>query len=234
MWPKNQSVRVLSHHSSIHAGSTEIPVFAPRSIRSTGFLLISFGMSLSIVTAIVWLMHALISNQDAVLDRETASHYLDFVTLNPVEPEPPKRREPPVKPDYQDPPKSVRLVPGFDGPSTIGIPIPPVNKSSVMPTSPTGIVAITHREAMPLAEVQPGYPPRLLDRGIQGHCTVSYTISASGATKNARVNTADCTHESFGRAAIKAVAKFKYAPRIVDGEPVAIANQQKRFRFSID
>ncbi|MGX6647372.1 TonB family protein [Maricaulaceae bacterium MS644] len=55
----------------------------------------------------------------------------------------------------------------------------------------------------------PVYPARELSRGVEGVCSVSYDILASGATANIQV--VRCDSAAFARASIAAVERWRHA-----------------------
>lgn len=88
-------------------------------------------------------------------------------------------------------------------------------------------------EYLPIVKVQPVYPRRALSRGIQGYVIVEFTVTKTGAVRNPQVVEAQ-PEDIFNRAAVDAALKFKYKPRVVDGEAVEVAGVQNRITFQID
>lgn len=87
-------------------------------------------------------------------------------------------------------------------------------------------------EFLPIVKVAAKYPSRALSgRGIEGYCTVIYTVTTSGETKDVREH--DCPQRVFLRSSIRAAQKFKYKPRVVDGNPVEVPNVPNRFVFEL-
>lgn len=84
---------------------------------------------------------------------------------------------------------------------------------------------------LPIVKVQPKYPNNASARGIQGYCVVEYTVTITGETEN--VVEADCPQKVFLRESIKAAKKFKYKPKVIDGEPIAVAGVRNRFIFEL-
>ena len=74
-------------------------------------------------------------------------------------------------------------------------------------------------DAVPMVRVPPQYPERALQLGIEGRVLIEFTISRSGAVKNAKVIAAEPS-SIFNKAAIKAVEQWKYNPKIVNGQAV--------------
>src|SRR5690606_39816706 len=72
-------------------------------------------------------------------------------------------------------------------------------------------------EYLPIVKVAPEYPSNAASRGIEGFCTVEFTVTANGSTKD--VEAIDCTTKEgkptsvFNRASIRAAERFKYRPK---------------------
>ena len=92
-------------------------------------------------------------------------------------------------------------------------------------------------EYLPIVKVAPQYPSRALSRGIQGYVIVEFTVTAAGTVEDpivveAFTDDGDPT-KIFNSSAIKAAKKFKYKPKVVDGEPVAVAGVQNKITFKM-
>lgn len=88
-------------------------------------------------------------------------------------------------------------------------------------------------EYLPIVKVAPIYPRRAQTRGISGYCIVEYTVTKSGSIIDPVA--VDCQPSGvFDRASVKAAAKFKYKPRVVDGEPIAVAGVQNKFTYELE
>jgi protein TonB len=88
-------------------------------------------------------------------------------------------------------------------------------------------------EYLPIVKVAPIYPRRAQTRGITGYCTVEYTVTTSGAIRDPVA--VDCQPSGvFERASLKAALKFKYKPRVVDGEAIEVAGVQNRFTYELE
>jgi protein TonB len=88
----------------------------------------------------------------------------------------------------------------------------------VNPT-PSGAPAAVTSEPRLTRRVDPEYPDGALRKGIEGYVEVSFTITAQGTVTNVAVVTADPV-DVFDRAAIEAVRRYRYDPRMVNGQPV--------------
>lgn len=83
-----------------------------------------------------------------------------------------------------------------------------------------------------IVRVRPQYPPAAEARGIEGLVTVVFDVLADGRVANAQV--AASSDPVFHKAAIRAAERFRFRPRVVDGQPVATQGVQTSFRFEMD
>jgi len=88
-------------------------------------------------------------------------------------------------------------------------------------------------EYLPIVKVAPIYPRRAQTRGITGYCIVEYTVTTSGAIRDPVA--VDCQPSGvFEKASVKAATKFKYKPRVVDGEAIEVAGVQNKFTYELE
>jgi len=83
-----------------------------------------------------------------------------------------------------------------------------------------------------IQRVAPDYPPEAARKGVEGSVDVSLTISPQGKVSDVTVISA-VPSDIFNRAAIAAVRRWKYEPKIVNGVAVE-AHQQLRLQFKLD
>jgi protein TonB len=88
-------------------------------------------------------------------------------------------------------------------------------------------------DVSPLVRVPPQYPPRAQERGIEGWVLVEFSISKTGTVADPVVIDAD-PPSTFNRAALRAVRKWKYRPRVQNGQPVERHGVQTVIRFDLD
>jgi protein TonB len=87
-------------------------------------------------------------------------------------------------------------------------------------------------DALAIVRVLPRYPSRALSRGIEGWVLLEFTISALGQAVNPIVVESD-PERTFDRAALNAVAKWKYRPMMVDGRAVPRPGVRQLISFAI-
>lgn len=87
-------------------------------------------------------------------------------------------------------------------------------------------------EYLPIVKVQPVYPRRALQRGIEGYVIVEFVVTKNGSVRDPVVIEAQ-PEGIFDSAAMKAALKFKYKPRVVDGEPIEVPGVRNKISFAI-
>ena len=113
---------------------------------------------------------------------------------------------------------------------TINIAAPTV--STDMSIGGPGGMNIAEGDYLPIVRVAPVYPARALSRGLEGYVDMSFTVTTTGTVRDPIVLFS--TSSLFERAAERAVLKFKYKPRVVDGIPVDVAGVKTRITFKIE
>jgi protein TonB len=72
---------------------------------------------------------------------------------------------------------------------------------------------------IPLVRIPPRYPMRAQSRRIEGWVKVEFTITETGTVKNAKVVESQPS-TVFDRAALKAIARWKFKPKSIDGAAI--------------
>lgn len=80
-----------------------------------------------------------------------------------------------------------------------------------------------------IVRVQPIYPAVAEARGLEGWVLVEFDVRPDGGVANAIV--VDSSSRIFENAALNAVYRFRFKPRVVDGVPQLTAGLQNLFRF---
>lgn len=91
---------------------------------------------------------------------------------------------------------------------------------------------VSDGEYLPIVKVAPVYPARAAARGLEGYVIVEFTVTQTGSTKDIFVY--ESSSSLFERAAVDAAAKFKYKPRVIDGQPVEVPGVRNRITFVLE
>ena len=89
------------------------------------------------------------------------------------------------------------------------------------------------RDVIPLVRINPDYPQRALSRGLEGWVQVRFTITAIGTVKDPIVVNAE-PKSTFDDAALKAIARWRYNPKVENGVAVERVGVQTRIVFELE
>ena len=179
-----------------------------------------------------WAMQALISVRGQLTDA-VRSPTVDFIRLKRDTTPEAKKREPPKreKPEQPPPPPDISMSKAsLNAGDGIGAIVPDID--------PTGVLDIAggagaDRDVVPLVRIDPNYPMRARQRGIEGWVLLEFTISKVGTIKNPKVIS---SHPGtiFDRSALNAVRKWKYNPKVKNGVSVERPGVRVRLDFEMD
>ncbi len=91
--------------------------------------------------------------------------------------------------------------------------------------------SVSDRDAQPLVRIEPQYPLRAAERGIEGSCWVRFDVTPDGTPTN--IDIYRCDSSFFERASTRAVERWRYNPKVEDGVPVARRGVETRFDFRL-
>ena len=197
--------------------------------------IIAFVISLAITLGLFFLMQSLIKMGGSALTEPPKGSVLDFVRVKKEETVEQKDRKPRKPPPPKEPPPQMSS-PQMDSPS------PDANGTSMDFGGDVGAdVALDgglalesgDGEYLPIVKVAPVYPRRALQRGIEGFVIVEFTVTRQGTVRDPVVVEANPSG-IFEQAAMDAAMKFKYKPRVVNGEATEVSGVQNRITFQID
>lgn len=90
----------------------------------------------------------------------------------------------------------------------------------------------TDRKATPIITIPPTYPDSALTKNIEGWVLVEFTITSAGTVEDAEVIEAE-PERIFNRETLRAIKRWKYQPKMLEGNPVPQYNMREIFRFEI-
>lgn len=203
-------------------------------------LLVAVAGGTCVALLLFLLMQALVGGQDGFRHDADAGEVVDFVRIRPEEvvqtrsrqlpQEPPPPDEPPPPPRLETAAQQevARQVLDIETPDiAIGLTGGPVVATAWQP----GDVG-ADSEVIPIVRVEPQYPRDALLRNIEGWVRLSFTINPDGSVADPRVIAAE-PPRVFNREAMRAILRWKFRPRIVDGQAVARQAEQI-IEFKID
>lgn len=195
---------------------------------------IAGGLAALVTLSLFYLMQALISTPGGGLDETAHGRLVEFVRLKKeTELELKKRKLPEKKPPEEPPPPPELDLSRAQRPDAeLGDVLPILDTSLRLAGGPNLGAPAADTDIVPLVRVNPQYPSRALSRGIEGWVEVEFTITAAGTVKDPVVVDAE-PRGLFDRAALRAIRKWKYNPKIEQGVPVERPGVRVRLRFDI-
>lgn len=199
-------------------------------------VILGIVLGLVITAALFWMMPYLIEITDRQLDKSGSTNLVDFVRISRDETI--HRRE--LKPRKPPPPQSPPPLPTAPqveslnpGATAIAIAATPIETD--IEFSGAGFsLGVGEGDYLPIVKVAPIYPQRALSRGIEGYCVVQYTVTRQGTVRDPFIVEDQCSNSLFHQSSLQAALKFKYKPRVIDGQAVEVRGVQNRFTFIIE
>lgn len=203
--------------------------------------LVSLGAGILVALGLFLLMHQLISGSPSIRKDDDDRLALDFVRVEQDEIENVKERKPPPEPEKpKEPPPPPKLTqPSQDKPRPD---LPRMETPRIsMPASAGGGPYLgqwsagdpgAEGDVIPIVRIEPQWPREALIEGISGWVLIEFTINEDGTVSDPEVVDAE-PRRMFERNALRAIYKWKFKPRIVDGQPVKRRATQ-RIDFNIN
>lgn len=86
-------------------------------------------------------------------------------------------------------------------------------------------------EYQPIIRVAPIYPALAASAGLEGYVIVEFTVTQQGTIKD--VSVIESSSSVFEGAAMDSAEKFKYRPRVIEGQPVETHNVRNTITFEL-
>ena len=198
-------------------------------------ILIALMLSAGITMVLFYLMQSLIASGGSALTDPPKGRVLDFVRVPKEEAVEQKERKPRKPPPPKEPPPQMDQ-PQLDSatPNSDGNGLDFSSEVSADVALDGGLALESgDGEYLPIVKVAPVYPRRALQRGIEGYVIVEFTVTKQGSVRDPVVVEAQ-PEGIFEQAAIDAALKFKYKPRVVNGEAAEVSGIQNRISFELD
>lgn len=142
-------------------------------------------------------------------------------------------RQPEPPPEVEAPPPDLELdLSANIDPNAAGLAFDTAQVDSSLDIAVGSVGAPTDGEYLPIVKVEPEYPRRAAERGVEGEVLLEFTVTELGTVEDIEVISAE-PKGYFERAAIRAAEKFKYKPKVVNGNPIAVTGVQHILTFKL-
>jgi len=190
----------------------------------------------SIITALLFRLDARLISQPKRYDTErTSAQMLDFVRTVPEDFTRVKERRLPKKPpppDKPPPPPKLRIAnPDKMKTAQTDMDLPDIELGFGDGGGPylgqwrRGQQGDLDSDVIPIVRIAPQYPREALVKGIEGWVELEFVINADGTVAKPVILSAS-PDKIFNRSAMRAILRWKFKPRFVDGRAVSRRGRQ--------
>lgn len=192
---------------------------------------VSACVGVTVTFGLLFIMQLMIATGRDALTETQSFRLEEFVRIERNEVIDTMTNKPERPPETEVPLKTpaLELIDSFANAMPVSVSAPAVEAG--LPTNNSLSFGISHGEYLPIVKVAPVYPARALARRLEGYVLVEFTVTRSGTVENVVV--VESTAVLFERPAIEAALKFKYKPRVIDGEPVEVRGVRNRITFTM-
>lgn len=192
---------------------------------------ISASLGVAVTFGLLFLMQLLIATGRAAVTETQSFRIDDFVRVERNEAVETRQAKPEKPPAPEVPPETPapELNQAFeDAIMAVSVSAPSVETG--LSVQGTGF-GVSDGNYLPIVKVSPVYPARALARRLEGYVLVEFTVTRTGNVKDVVV--VESSAAMFEKPAMDAALKFKYKPRVVDGEAVEVLGVRNRISFTM-
>jgi len=201
--------------------------------------MVSIVIAVVVTLAAFYLMHRLISGaagERPEMEQPPGIRFGPIEIEQDFETKERRKPEPPPPPDTPPPPPDISVTEV----EKVRTPMPDLNLPNLNLGASGGPPILgnfgmdrtAECDVVPLVRINPQYPRDAAMNQIEGYVTIEFTITETGSVRNPRVIDAR-PPRVFDREAIRAILRWKFKPRIIDG--VAVERQATQtIDFNLD
>lgn len=194
-----------------------------------------FGLAIAIGAAVtfglLFVMQLMIATGRGAITERRAINNIDFVRVERTETVRTDREKPQKPPEAQQQPDMPDQSNSDSFSNSLAVSMSAPNVGGGVSVGSVGI-GVSDGEYLPIVKVAPVYPSRALSRGLEGYVIVEYTVTETGSVRDPMV--VESSSSLFERAAVESALKYKYKPRVINGEAVEVPGVQTIIRFELE
>ena len=194
---------------------------------------VSTVLGVAVTFGLFFVMQSLIATGKGAYTESRSFQIVDFVRVEREEiveakkDKPEKPPEPEVRPDI---PRIDSLEDSFDS-IKVSVSSPRIDVRRNIGAGGVGF-DVGDGDFLPIFKVHAIYPTRAARRNLEGYVIVEFTVTRIGSVKDVVV--LESTDSIFEESAVAAAYKYKYKPRVVDGEPVEVPGIVNQITFEVE
>jgi protein TonB len=192
---------------------------------------IAIGLGTAVTFGLLFLMQYMIATGRGALTDDSDVQIVDFVRVEReqiIETKKDKPEKPP-EPEKQPDMPSPENLDSFNSSLAVSMSAPSMSMGADVGGLGFGV---SDGEYLPIVKVAPVYPSRAAQRGLEGYVICEYTVTRTGTTRD--ISVVESSSSLFDRAATDSCAKYKYKPRVINGEAVEVPGVRTIIRFELE
>jgi len=200
---------------------------------SAPVLLVCTLLGAVVALGLAALMSVLVTNTQMRLEEAVNTQLLDFVRVKRSETANRRERRP-ERPAASEVPEAPAMAQDSSDASAQQIAVSvqaPTDLGSDLAIDGNFAIGSGDGEYLPIVKVAPVYPRRAISRQLTGECLVRYTVTAVGTVRDVEVVKDRCSDPVFREPSVEAAKRFRYKPRVVDGEAIEVHGVQNLFHY---
>lgn len=195
--------------------------------------LVSILLGTVVALLLFLLMNSLIGSRGGFDANQESTRIIDIVRVKQDELTQTKRRPPKEPPPPKKPPPPPKLTTASNEkppPQQLNINIPNIDLAVSTGDGPylggwNPADPGQDGDVIPIVRIEPQYPRQALLDGTEGWVRFEFTITEDGSVDNPQVIDSE-PNRIFNREATRAILRWKFKPRVIDGKPVRRQAQQ--------
>jgi periplasmic protein TonB len=184
-----------------------------------------------ITFGLLFIMQFLIAVSGSALTEAANHRIVDFVRVERETITENRRDRPEKPPEPERPPEMPNPDRSNNFDTALAVSVSGPNLGADLSLGGLGF-GVNDGEYLPIVRVSPVYPARAAQMGIEGYVIVEFVVTTAGTTRDVEV--IESSNRMFERAAVDAAYRFRYRPRVIDGQAIEVPGVRNQFTFNLE
>jgi periplasmic protein TonB len=184
-----------------------------------------------ITFGLLFIMQFLIAVSGSAITDAANFRIVDFVRVERETVTDNRRDRPEKPPEPERPPEMPNPDRSADFDTALAVSVSGPNLGADLNLGGLGF-GVNDGEYLPIVRVAPVYPARAAQMGLEGYVIGEFVVTTAGTTRDVEV--VESSNRMFERAAVDAAYRFRYRPRVIDGQAIEVPGVRNVFTFRLE